>query len=139
MIVYDTNVVSEFSKPGVDERVRTWHDMLPKRRIAITAVTIGELAYGIALRADGAKKRQLAVALEGLVNEDFKGRVLSFDLAAANYYGLIVAKRQAMAKPISHQDAQIAAICIARGATLATRDIKGFEGTGVELINPWDF
>ncbi len=35
-------------------------------------------------------------------------------------------------------DAQIAAICLANDAALATRNIRDFEETGVELINPWE-
>jgi predicted nucleic acid-binding protein len=38
---------------------------------------------------------------------------------------------------VSMADAQIAAICLARGATLATRNTKHFEGLGLTLINPW--
>ena len=34
-------------------------------------------------------------------------------------------------------DAQIAAICRELGAALATRNIKDFEETGVELVDPW--
>jgi predicted nucleic acid-binding protein len=34
-------------------------------------------------------------------------------------------------------DAQIAAICSATGATLATRNIDDFEESGIELLNPW--
>jgi predicted nucleic acid-binding protein len=34
-------------------------------------------------------------------------------------------------------DAQIAAICRELGAVLATRNIKDFEETGVELVDPW--
>jgi hypothetical protein len=32
---------------------------------------------------------------------------------------------------------QIAAICRKLGATLATRNTGGFEGTGIELLDPW--
>jgi len=34
-------------------------------------------------------------------------------------------------------DAQIAAICRAAEATLATRNTDDFSGTGIKLINPW--
>ncbi|MGH2469983.1 MAG: hypothetical protein ACRDGF_07905 [Chloroflexota bacterium] len=39
--------------------------------------------------------------------------------------------------PPSGFDAQIAAICRARGAALATRNVANFDGTGVEIIDPW--
>jgi len=34
-------------------------------------------------------------------------------------------------------DAQIAAVCAAREAILATRNTSDFTGTGIELVNPW--
>ena len=37
---------------------------------------------------------------------------------------------------MSALDAQIAAICLSRGASLAT-NVKDFAGTGVEVQDPW--
>jgi predicted nucleic acid-binding protein len=34
-------------------------------------------------------------------------------------------------------DGQIAAICRNLGATLATRNTGDFEGTGIDLLDPW--
>jgi hypothetical protein len=42
-------------------------------------------------------------------------------------------ERDKLGRPISAADAQVAAICRVRGAILATRNIKDFEETGVEL------
>ncbi len=36
------------------------------------------------------------------------------------------------------KDAMIAAICLANGATLATRNTKDFEGLDLKLINPFE-
>jgi predicted nucleic acid-binding protein len=38
---------------------------------------------------------------------------------------------------MSALDAQIAAICRSRGAALATRNVRDFAGTGVEVLDPW--
>jgi toxin FitB len=35
-------------------------------------------------------------------------------------------------------DIQLAAQALARDASIATRNMKDFEWTGVELINPWE-
>ena len=40
-------------------------------------------------------------------------------------------------RDIPRADAQIAAICRATGANLATRHVTDFTGAGVEIINPW--
>jgi len=49
----------------------------------------------------------------------------------------VVAGRDRSGRPIDGFDAQIAAICLAEGSMLATRNLKDFEGTGVTLTDPW--
>ena len=72
-----------------------------------------------------------------MLREDFEGRILPFDSAAARAYAEIAATRRAAARPINHADCQIAAIALSREASVATRDVDDFEGTGIEVINPW--
>jgi len=48
-----------------------------------------------------------------------------------------MAKRASLGLPIEGFDAQIAAICRAHGATLATRNVKDFRETGVDVVDPW--
>lgn len=67
----------------------------------------------------------------------FAGRVLPFDVDSSEHYAEIVARRRRSGAPISALDAQIAAICRGRGASLATRNGKHFARVGLELINPW--
>lgn len=102
-----------------------------------TAITAAELLYGIARLPNGQRKAQLAAAVHGLLSEDFLGRVLPFDEAAAGQYAEVVTGRERLGRPISRADAQIAAICLTANATLATRNTADFEDTGLELINPW--
>ena len=72
-----------------------------------------------------------------LVSDDFQGRVLAFDEQAASRHAEIISRRQRLRRPSGVADAQIAAICRAIGATLATRNADDFEETGIDLINPW--
>jgi predicted nucleic acid-binding protein len=39
--------------------------------------------------------------------------------------------------PIEKFDAQIAATALAAGASIATRDLGGFAGCGLTVIDPW--
>jgi predicted nucleic acid-binding protein len=39
--------------------------------------------------------------------------------------------------PADGFDGQIAAICRTRNAVLATRNVKDFEETGIDVIDPW--
>jgi predicted nucleic acid-binding protein len=70
--------------------------------------------------------------------EDFAGRCLPFDAAAARLYGRIVAARTRAGRPISAEDAQIAATALSHGHALATRNVADFVGIeGLEVVNPW--
>jgi predicted nucleic acid-binding protein len=63
--------------------------------------------------------------------------LLGFGTDAAPPYARIASDRRRAGRPISHFDAQIAAIARSTGATIATRNLTNFEGCGVTLVNPW--
>ncbi|MDQ6947512.1 MAG: Arc family DNA-binding protein [Actinomycetota bacterium] len=56
---------------------------------------------------------------------------------AAREYPTNVWRRDHTGAPINGFDAQIASICRAHGATLATRNVKDFLSTGIDLMDPW--
>ncbi|MGH3306017.1 MAG: type II toxin-antitoxin system VapC family toxin [Streptosporangiaceae bacterium] len=115
----------------------SWLDALAAAKVATTAISAAELLYGAARMPDGRRKTELAAAVHGLLSDDFRGRVLSFDEPAARRYADIVTGRERLGRPIGVADAQIAAICRTIDATLATRNTDDFQETGLELINPW--
>lgn len=137
MIVLDTNVISELMRRRPAPRVLSWVDEQDASMLAITAVTVAELLYGVARLADGARKVKLANAVDAFVEEDFAARVLPFDVAAARQYADVVAGRKQQGRPVSASDGQIAAICRCHGATLATRNVRDFDATGVGVLDPW--
>lgn len=137
MIVLDTNVLSELMRRRPAARVLRWVDGQDASALAITAVTVAELLYGVARLPAGARKAKLAAAAEALVREDFSGRVLPFDVAAAAHYAELVAERDRNGRPVSVSDGQIAAICRCHGAALATRNVRDFDATGVSVHDPW--
>lgn len=137
MIVLDTNVLSELVRRRPAARVVRWVDEQDAGALAITAVTVAELRYGVARLTDGARKAKLAAAVDALVREDFCGRVLPFDVAAAAHYAELVADRDRNGRPIGVSDGQIAAICRCHGAALATRDVLDFDATGIAVRDPW--
>lgn len=138
MIVLDTNVISELIRGEPDEGVLRWLDSCDASAVATTAITAAELLYGVARLPPGRRKKQLSEAVRGLVEEDLDGRVEPFDPTAASHYAVLVSDRETAGRPIGVADAQVAAICRKLGATLATRNIKDFEDTGIELFDPWD-
>lgn len=138
MIVLDTNVLSEVLRPEPEPRVLAWLDQQPANSVFTTAITQGEILYGIRLLADGQRRRKLWDTAAAIFDDDLDGRVLSFDSDAAGHYAQIAASRRATGRPISQFDATIAAISRSYGATLATRNTKDFEGCGIDVVNPWD-
>lgn len=136
MIVLDTNVVSETTKRRPDPAVVRWLESAGDE-LYLTAVTAGELLFGVARLTDGQRRKSLTDATSELLRT-FRDRILPYDAAAAGHYGIIAAHRESIGRPISAADAQIAAICLAHKAICATRNVKDFDETGVKLVNPWE-
>jgi predicted nucleic acid-binding protein len=137
MIVLDTNVLSEALRPVPEPSVLAWLANQPRASLFTTAVTRGEILYGIRVLPDGKRRRGLWDAAKNIFDEDFAGHVLSFDSEAADMYGEISASRRTAGKPISQFDAMIVAMARSRGASLATRNVKDFDDCGTDVINPW--
>jgi predicted nucleic acid-binding protein len=70
--------------------------------------------------------------------EDFEGRVLPFDMDAAIAYADIFAARRRAGRPTATIDLTIASVARSHNASVVTRDISGFEGCSLRVINPWD-
>ena len=137
MFVLDTNVVSELMRPAPDPGVEEW---IASRRAALlffSAVGEAELRYGVAILPAGRRRDALAAAVDGLVREDFAGRVLPFDSAAARAYAGIAAARRGVGRPVCQADCQIAAIAQTHGFAVATRNVRDFAVMGIEVVDPW--
>lgn len=137
MIILDTNVISEVVRSAPNDRVVGWLESLTSE-VAITAVTFAELLAGVGRLPDGRRKAELSTRIAAAV-EPFRGSrsILAFDDTAAVYYADVLLAREAAGRPISTADAQIAAICLAHEATCATRNLRDFAHTGVDLLDPW--
>lgn len=136
MIVLDTNVVSEAMKPEPSPSVLSWLNAQVAETLYLSTVTMAELLFGIASLADGRRKSALTRALDGLV-ELFDGRVLPFDIDAAQCYAQLAAKARAAGRGFPTPDGYIAAIATASGYAVATRDMAPFAAANVRVINPW--
>lgn len=136
MIVLDTNVISELSKPTPEPAVIAWIDA--QVELAIAATALAELRFGAARLPEGERRTALSEAIDRFVADDLGGLVLAFDSACADAYGLIVAARERAGRPIGIADAQIAATCSVHNAVLSTHNVRDFLGTGIALVDPWD-
>lgn len=137
MIVLDTNIISALMLREPDPVVVAWLDGLPAESIWTTAVTVFEVRMGLEILPAGRRRSQLEEAFAKALEDDFESRVLPFDQPAAEAAGRIAAERRRAGRTVEVRDVQIAGITKARKATLATRNVRHFEGCGVVLVNPW--
>lgn len=134
----DTNVLSELMRPAPAAPVLAWFAQQRTDTMHTSSVTQAEILTGIARLPAGRRRDALAEAAQAMFAEDFAGRIVPFDSAAAEHYALLVARRTAQGRPISTEDAQIAAIALASGTTLVTRNTRDFSGIdGLVQADPW--
>lgn len=137
MFVLDTNVFSELMRDRPHSDVLAWIDGQLTSALFVTTITEAEIRSGIALLPEGKRRRGLTAAAERTFGALFSERVLSFDSEAARAYAEIASSSRMGGLPISQADCQIAAIARSQGLSIATRDEAGFEGCGIEVLNPW--
>jgi predicted nucleic acid-binding protein len=137
MILLDTTVISEVMRSQPDEFVRRWVKSQPPKELFTTAICEAEILYGMALLPDGRRRAALERSAAAIFGEDFAGRILPFDRAAARVFAEIAARRRAAGRPIATFDAQIAAIARSHSAAVATRNVADFSDCGIVVANPW--
>lgn len=137
MIILDTNVVSEFMGTPPKETVRRWLNEQAASQLFLTTISVAEICYGLEAMPSGRRQQAMRLQFESFMTQAFQSRILGFPLEAARRYGQVSAERRRAGKPISTEDAQIAAIALIHDATLATRNTKDFEGCGIRLVNPF--
>ena len=138
MIILDTNIVSELMRLAPEPVVLDWFAQHQNDDLYLTAISEAELRTGVAIMPPGKRRDQIHAAISLMIAEDFACRILPFDSPAARCYAEIASARRAMGRPILEADCQIAAIAQAYGATVATRNVRDFEGCGIEIDNPFD-
>ena len=75
MILVDTNVISETLRQQPDPAVVRWMDAQSIETLYLSAVTVAELRYGIAVLPEGRRRQVLHSGLEQSVLPLFEGRV----------------------------------------------------------------
>ncbi len=137
MILLDTNVISEPLRAAPEPRVVAWLDAQPVETLFLSVVTVAELRLGVARLPHGRRRNGLIDQLERQVLPVFAGRVLNLDLPATQRYAEAMAKAQAAGLGVGVADGFIAAIALAHGMAVATRDTAPFKAMGVTVIDPW--
>jgi len=137
MIILDTNVLSALMSRVPDKQVILWLDKQPSTSVWTTSVTVLEIRFGLQTMPVGKRRAALVQAFETVLVDKIDGRIASFDAAAAQLAGDLMAMRHKKGRPGDLRDTMIAWIVLAFKATLATRNTSHFEDLSVPVINPW--
>ncbi|WP_047461357.1 type II toxin-antitoxin system VapC family toxin [Rhizobium rhizogenes] len=138
MIVLDTNVVSEITKANLSPNIGEWFERQDMESLYLCSPILMELSYGAEKVLPRDRSERFFEGFDYLMRHQFAGRILQLDQDSALLTGRIRARRERIGHQISVQDAMIAAVCLIHGATLATRNIKDFQGLDIRLVNPFE-
>ena len=138
MYLLDTHVVSELRKIRLGKagrHVAKWADSLDAADLYISVITVQELEVGVLLaeRRDPSQGAVLRAWLNDHALPAFNDRILTVDVAVAQR-----SARLHVPNPRPVRDGLIAATALVHGMTVVTRNVAGFEPTGVAVLNPWE-
>ena len=134
LVLLDTNVLSELVRPRPDARVEAF--VRNQDGPLISVLTIHEIAYGADRAPDPGRRSKLLAWVAGIKGQ-FAGRLVEVDAGIAEQAGLLRVLAERQAAPADPIDALIAASAMARGASVATRNVRDFAAFGVTIIDPW--
>jgi toxin FitB len=138
MIILDTNVVTEVMKASPAAAVVSWLNARDSSALFLTAITLGEIHYGLRAMPQGLRRHRLEEGFERVIAAAFTGRILAFGEEAAAHYGEVMARRKELGRPLSVPDGQVAAIARLLGFAVATRNVRDFLACGIEIVNPFE-
>ena len=131
-ILLDTNVVSELTKEAPDTRVLAFlagHDDL-----WLSAVAVHELDFGVGLLPPGRRRDGISAVLSAFVAE-YEDRILPLGRAEARQAAALRARAHRAGRDLG--DALIAGTARANDLSVATRNVRDFDGLGLDVIDPW--
>jgi predicted nucleic acid-binding protein len=133
----DTNVVSELWKVNCHWRVKEFVDGCDWKSFFMSAVSIGEISYGVERLPPEKKKTDLIYFVDTQIPEWFEDRIIPVDGEIMREWGRICAR---IGRSLPLLDSIIAATALARNLTVLTRNTRDFEGIeGILLLNPWEW
>jgi len=136
MFLLDTNVVSERIAKRPEPAVVDWVASQQPDDVHVSAVTLGELRFGLERLAAGAKRRKLAAFLE-VIEDDLEDRIIPFDRVVGVRWAAIRRRAELAKRTVPPLDAMLAATAEVHNLTLVTRNVRDFEGWGGPVFNPW--
>jgi predicted nucleic acid-binding protein len=132
MIILDTNVVSEMMKLEAHPSLERWMDKQHPDDLYVSTITVAELLTGVMEMQEGRRRDETNARVRRILAQ-FEPFFPPFGREAAEVYAGLAAGNP----DLDAFDGQIAAIAIAHGASVATRNSRHFRPLGVDLVDPW--
>lgn len=127
-VLIDTNIVSYLMKNRPEAKF--YADYIHGKLLSISFITVGELYYGAEKRGWGTQRRlKLETVLRNFL-------VIPYDHEISKAYGRVLSERDSLGRPISTNDAWIAACAVRHAVALVTHNLKDFEGiSNLQIIS----
>lgn len=134
----DTNVISELRKGSrADARVLDWLGRADENSLYVSMMTIGELHNGLERAARSPRRSELFEFVQA-IEARFLTRTFPVSSSIARRWGVVGAQSSLRGRPVQVVDALIAATALEHDVTVATRNVRDFDGLGVRVLNPFE-
>ena len=130
----DANVLSEPTKQTANSKVVAWLTA-NEANLVVDPIILGELRIGILALPRGRKREKLEQWFESVVETI---ECLPWDAAVSRRWAALVVELRQKGKTIPLLDGMIAAIALHHDLTVATRNTRDFQKTGVKTVNPFE-
>lgn len=134
MYLVDANVLSEAMKPAPEPRVIEWL-AANEPRIAVDAVIIGEIRFGVLLLPRGKRRTRLERWFdEGIA----RVHCLAFDRDTGRRWAQLLADLRKRGRAMPVKDSLIAATALQHELVMVTRNRRDFETAGLTVLDPFE-
>jgi len=134
----DTCVISELVSKKPNSKVVEFVDTLDNDDVYLSVITIGKITKGIEKLPKSKRKQELHNWLQEDLLVRFSGRIIPIDNDVMTEWGSLAARLELVGTLIPAIDSLIAATALTYTLALVTRNVSDFEGSGVEIVNPWE-
>jgi hypothetical protein len=129
----DANVLSEPTKPVPSSEVVDWLSA-NEDNLLVDSIILGELSVGILALPRGHKRAQLEQWFGDLMQTI---DCLPWDATISRQWAKLVVDLKQKGDKLPLLDSMIAATALQHGFTVATRNTRDFNKTGVQVLNPF--
>ena len=130
----DVNVLSEPTKQVADSRVVAWLNA-NESNLIVDSIIIGELRIGILAVPRGRKRDRLEQWYETVVETI---ECLPWEATISRRWAALVVELRRKGETVPLLDGMIAATALQHDLTVATRNTRDFQKTGVKTLNPFE-